>query len=212
MNSFDINTLKNESSLSLVDSSVAEFKVYARKTAENILEMGRVVCETKSKSKKNPKDFESFCERIGFEPKSSYIKKLVLIGKSYLSLKAQAQYLPNNWTTLYQIARLTNQQLAEFIKQGLIHQNVIGSQIEALLKPQPNNPVEEKISTETKTEVPFGTFLNGLCFVCDVGQLNDLSRKSSIESIIDSLKALNVRVDISPDLIEAIKPPMALAA
>ena len=211
MNSLYVNSLSNECSVSFVDSSVAEFKAYARKTAENILEMGRVVCETKSKSKENPKDFESFCDRIGFKPKSSSIKKLAQIGKSYLALKTQAQYLPNNWTTLYQIARLTNEQLAEFIKQGLIHQNVLGSQIEALLNPQSDKPVEEKISTETKTEVPSGT-LNGLRFMCDVGQLNDLSRKSHIQSIIDSLKALNVKVDMSPELIEAIKPPMAIAA
>ena len=211
MNSLDVNSLSNDYSVSFVDSSVAEFKAYARKTAENILEMGRVVCETKSKSKESPKDFESFCERIGFKPKSSSIKKLAQIGKSYLALKTQAQYLPNNWTTLYQIARLTNEQLAEFIKQGLIHQNVLGSQIEALLKPQLDNPVEEKISSEIKTEVPSGT-LNGLCFVCDVGQLNDLSRKSHIQSIIDSLKALNVKVVMSPDLVEAIKPPMSIAA
>ena len=211
MNSINVNSLTNEYSVSFVDSSVAEFKAYARKTAENILEMGRVVCETKSKSKENPKDFESFCDRIGFKPKSSSIKKLAQIGKSYLALQTRAQYLPNNWTTLYQIARLTNEQLAEFIKQGLIHQNVLGSQIEALLKPQSDNPVEEKISTETKTEVPSGT-LNGLRFLCDVGQLNDLSRKSHIQSIIDSLKALNVKVDMSPDLFEAIKPPLAAAA
>ena len=48
--------------------------------------------------------------------------------------------------------------------------------------------------------------------MCDVGQLNDLSRKSHIQSIIDSLKALDVKVVMSPDLVEAIKPPMALAA
>lgn len=212
MTSLNVNTLSNNYSISFVDSSVAEFKAYARKTAENILEMGRVVCETKSKSKENPKDFENFCERIGFKPKSSSIKKLSQIGKSYLVLKSQAQYLPNNWTTLYQIARLTNEQLADFIKQGLIHQNVLGAQIEALLKPKSDSPVIEKISKETKTEVPSGTLPNGLCFICDVGQLDDLSRKAHIQSIIDSLKSLNVKVVMSPDLLEAIKPTMALAA
>ena len=48
--------------------------------------------------------------------------------------------------------------------------------------------------------------------MCDVGQLNDLSRKSHIQSIIDSLKALNVKVDMSPDLVEAINPTMTIAA
>ena len=207
MKNLTVNTTSTTTTRNgLIQLSVIEFKGYAKKTAENILEMGRVVCETKSQSKESPKDFESFCERIGFKPKSSSIKKLAQIGKSYLALKTQAQYLPNNWTTLYQIARLTNEQLAEFIKQGLIHQNVLGSQIEALLKPQSDSPVEEKISTETKIEVPSGT-LNGLC-----GQLSDLSRKSHIQSIIDSLKALDVKVVMSPDLVEAIKPPMALAA
>jgi len=76
MNSLDVNTLTNDYSISFVDSSVAEFKAYARKTAENILEMGRVVCEMKTKSKEIPKDFETFVKGLVLSLSRAQLKSL----------------------------------------------------------------------------------------------------------------------------------------
>ena len=58
---------KNYCYVYFVDSFVAEFKAYARRTAEKLLEIGRVVSEMKNRDKKKPKDFESFFDRISFK-------------------------------------------------------------------------------------------------------------------------------------------------
>jgi len=54
------------------------FKNYQRKTAENIIEMSRIVIEAKQRA-----DFSDFCILIGQSQFSSTIRKLEVIGKKY---------------------------------------------------------------------------------------------------------------------------------
>jgi len=212
MSNLIVNTRYENTVNPNIESSVVEFKTFAKKTAESILEMGRVVYEAKRKFKNNREDFEMFSERIGFKPASSSIKKLTQIGKSYMTLKERSKYLPNNWTTLYLIARLTSEQLQEFIDQGLIHQHVLGAQIEALLKPLAGEDLEEIPQQEVKRESPPKLELNGNTFLCEIGDLGDVSLKAQIQLLINSLKQLKVKVNLAPDLKKALKTePLTMA-
>ncbi len=197
----------------LIDTSVTEFKGYARKTAENILEMGRVVYETKVKLKANKEDFEIFCSKVGFKSTSSSIKKLTQIGKGYLMMKSQADYLPNSWTTLYEISRLAETELKKYIKEGVIHQNVLGSVIKTLNGSSKSDEItQESVSTETKSEtVPIGT-LDGYSFTCQLNDISDVGLKAQLQLIIKNLKELPVTVTITRDLESALKPVLSMAA
>jgi len=53
MTNITVNTTIETTNDQFVQKSVLEFKGYARKTAENVLEMGRVVFETKNQLKKD---------------------------------------------------------------------------------------------------------------------------------------------------------------
>ena len=94
-----VNTTVETVNDHIVHQSVLEFKGYARKTAENVIEMGRVVFETKNQLKKDKVAYEEFCNRIGFNSKSKSVVKLGQIGKVYSLLKSHTECLPNNWTT-----------------------------------------------------------------------------------------------------------------
>ena len=167
MSNLNVNTNNQLVNGTLIESSVIEFKGYARKTAENILEMGRVVYETKDKLKANKEDFEVFCSKVGFKSTSSSIKKLSQIGKGYLMMKSQADYLPNSWTTLYEISRLAESELTKYISEGVIHQNVLGSVIKSLNGSTKNDETSSKeagIDGERQEEVPNGTVNGSSCF------------------------------------------------
>ncbi len=56
------------------------FNSYKRKTAENIIEMGRVVVEAKKRTRS---EFEDFCLLIGYDWASSTLRKLESIGNKY---------------------------------------------------------------------------------------------------------------------------------
>lgn len=73
---------KNEA---LINDSVEEFKQYARKTARNYLEMGRVVYETRQQltASKSEDGFELFCSKLGHSAKSKTMVKMAAIGKAY---------------------------------------------------------------------------------------------------------------------------------
>lgn len=77
------------------------FKSFQRKTAENILEMARVVIEAKQRP-----DFSDFCILIGYSQFSSTIRKLEVIGQKYEFLISKANKLPPNWTTIYKVSQL----------------------------------------------------------------------------------------------------------
>lgn len=214
MSNSNVNTNNQLVNGTLIESSVIEFKGYARKTAENILEMGRVVYETKDKLKANKEDFEVFCSKVGFKSTSSSIKKLSQIGKGYLMMKSQADHLPNSWTTLYEISRLAESELTKYISEGVIHQNVLGSVIKSLNGSTKNDETSSKesgVDGERQEEVPNGT-VNGLTFTCTLKNVNDVAFKAQLQMIIQNLEQLNVDVKLAPELKSALQPLVRKAA
>ena len=106
------------------------FKTYFIKTAENILEMAKVVFTAKEKLGKN--QFRQFTYLIGFDPTSSTLKKLQAIGKNYEVLSKNISALPANWTTLYEIVQLPEDKFIAAIDKGVITPNVLGKDVKAL--------------------------------------------------------------------------------
>lgn len=118
--------VNNNQTITVIDC-VNEFKGYARKTVEGTLEMSRVVVEArKLKGKSN---FGEFCDLIGFDKRSSTIKKLQCIGKKYEFLSSVKDNLPSNWTTLYQISRIDNEQIQDLIQSKVIHPDMTGKEV-----------------------------------------------------------------------------------
>lgn len=194
----------------LVEKSVSDFKLFAKQTALGILEMGRIVYEAK-KNLTQGHDFEIFCERVGYTPSASSIKKLNQIGKSYTLMLEHADSLPNNWTTLYEISRLSKDQLNQYIEEGVIHQNALGATIKALTASK-KDEVKETISTdELKELVPNGTN-SGLQFTCVLKDVVDAVFIAQLQMILKSLSQLDVRIDITPELKMALQPALKKAA
>lgn len=208
-----VNTTVETVNDQIVLQSVIEFKGYARKTAENVLEMGRVVFETKNQLKKDKVAYEDFCSRIGFNSKSKSVVKLGQIGKVYSLLKSHTECLPNNWTTLYEITRLGEKKIADFIEQGLIHQNILGSEVKRLNGDQFNEKSSKEggVSEEKAETVPNGT-LHGFQFVCELEDVNDVALKSQLKMILKNLKDMKVKVKISSELKSALNPEHLQAA
>jgi hypothetical protein len=211
-----VNTINQLKVGTLIESSVMEFKGYARKTAENILEMGRVVCETKKALKDNKEDFEVFCSKVGFKSNSSSIKKLSRIGEGYLMMKSQADYLPNSWTTLYEISRLADSELKKYISEGVIHQNVLGSVIRSLNSSTQNDVTsiqEAGVSAgKERLEKVRNITLNGYSFLCEIADVDDLEVKSNLRTILKNLKDLKVKVAYSYELKNALNTKHLKAA
>ena len=210
MTAIKVNNQNTDVSTVFLDKSVDEFNNYAKQTVVGILEMGRIVYETKQAYAKKTAEFEEFCRRIGYKADSSSIKKFKLIGEKYINLKKCADKLPNNWTSLYEISQLANDELNNFIDQGLIHQKVLGAEIKALLKKSKSEgDVLESVDAEKIEEVPNGTPYE---FTCSLNQLGDAVTNAQLRLLIESLKRLKVKVKMSSQLESALEPFFAKAA
>lgn len=127
-------TTVNTSNDNIISKAVSEyanqFKVQAKKTAEGVLEMARVVFDAKQLGKA---DFEVFCSEVGYKSDSSTIRKLNSIGEKYQVLLSRSKSLPTSWTTLYQVSRLTAEVIDQKISEGVITPNLDGKGLAARL-------------------------------------------------------------------------------
>lgn len=131
------------------------FKSFFIKTAENVLEMARVVSNAKTKLGSN--QFREFSYLIGFDPSSSTLKKLQAIGKNYDVLSKNITALPANWTTLYEIAQLPEDKFIAAVDKGVINPNVMGRDVKALTEPANSSKSgASKVPSGTKEDTTSG--------------------------------------------------------
>lgn len=127
----NVSSVTNEEVVSAsVVKLVSDFRGFVSKTAQGILEMARVVYDAKKLGKE---EFEVFCDEIGYQASSSTIRKLNSIGKKYAFLQSHKNALPSNWTTLYQISRLTEEVIKSKIEEGVISPTLNGKGVAVAL-------------------------------------------------------------------------------
>lgn len=107
------SAVENGISLTLLDevnSLAAEYRRYAKATAEGILKLAEVL--VRAEDELGREGFADFLKAVGLEGREATISKHRMIGKAAERLRTLGEALPNSWTTLYQLAKLTPEQFA----------------------------------------------------------------------------------------------------
>lgn len=163
---------------SIINKNVIEyadkFNGYAVKTAEAIIQMAKVVNDAKNAL--GAIDYEEFCSQVGYKSDSSTIRKLKSIGEKYETLLSRSKSLPSNWTTIYQISRLTSELIDQKINEGVITPTMDGK----------NLPVRLGLSNP-KPDVPNGT-AKSLTFKVDFDLIPSPKLKAKLKSILKELE------------------------
>lgn len=182
-NNFKVIPMKKEA-----NEYAAHFNIYAAKTAQNTLEMCRVVYEAKSKLSKS--DFDKFCFAIGRkeEEKDSTIRKYLAIGERYPEFIAYADRMPNSWTSIYLITTIPAEKLLNLINEAKSLKNLSAQQIKQLIS-------DESVMNEKKKELIDNPAVS-IYFTRSptVTEWNTL--KLAIQSL-KGMEALNIRLDFS---------------
>lgn len=181
---------------------VARFNSYKRKTAENIIEMGRIVVEAKSLPND---DFHDFCLLIGYDWASSTIRKLESIGNKYDYLISKSDRLPANWTVIYEISRLGEDVIEDYIQSNRITSHSTGSAIDKLLIDQKLKTVNQKpkLPLSLASNVPNGT-LPKLSFVASLKDEAPRDSYKGLSSVFLALSNLGFSITLTPDLEKSI--------
>jgi hypothetical protein len=89
--------------VSAFDKLVERFRLFAKRSAENTLELGKILLEVKEHF---PDRIEAFCASVGLKNKSPTFWKLLKIGQEATRFEPFSDQVPGNWTTVYKLAKL----------------------------------------------------------------------------------------------------------
>jgi hypothetical protein len=83
---------------------VQRYHTFAKHSAENIIKLAETLLEAKDRLL--DADLRKFCEEVGLEHDGSTYRKLMKIGTEASRFEPFVERMPNNWTTLYKLAKL----------------------------------------------------------------------------------------------------------
>jgi hypothetical protein len=176
---------------------VTRFQTFASKTVEGVLEMGRVVYEA---SKLKTSEFARFCELVDLDGKDSTITKLKTIGEKYEFLLAHSSKLPANWTTVYEVARLTEDKISSLIESGVIKTSLVAQELNDALG-KARKPSKPKLGTAGALEPQ-----EGLGFRVRLSKRPDEPTASRIRELVKELRSLKLEVEVGSTLESFFQP------
>ena len=101
-----------------VDDLVREYNTFATKSSENVLGLASTILKVDDLGRR---DREWFYAQVRLDPKGSTARKLRVIGQKLPKFQPYLNILPNTWTTLYELARLEDEDFKTVIDGGVLH-------------------------------------------------------------------------------------------
>ncbi len=105
-------------------------------TVENILEIGRLMLESKEVLEKD--EYELFLNKTSYKEETSTVRKWNRIGESYIRLKNISHYLPPSFSTIYKLSTLDSNKLNGLIEKRVLIPTVTLKEINDELNPPSN--------------------------------------------------------------------------
>ena len=111
-----------------VDDLVREYNAFAKKSSENVLGLASTILRVDDLDRRS--DRERFYEEVKLDPKGSTARKLRVIGEKLPRFQPFLSIIPNTWTTLYELAKLEDEEFRAVIDSGVLHPFVTLREIE----------------------------------------------------------------------------------
>ena len=136
----------------IVDKLVGHYNQGIGKTVQGILIMCKAVYD--AYQIENMSDQNKFFNNVNLDKSSSTCKKFKAIGEKYVLFEKIEKSLPPAWTSLYELTRLDDEKLTNYINDNKIHSKIKLSKIKELIGDKqspslsPSNPVNQKDTDE----------------------------------------------------------------
>ena len=145
--------LVDESSAS-VEHFVRRFNAAWKRGAEAILDVTTTLVEAEDQL--SEKRLDQFYSEIGMDRKGSTCKKLRKIGEVRSRFKDVEDRLPNNWTTIYELARLEADRFDELVGRGILCPGMTRKDIHGLAPPEGDPPERDRKVTIDINKIGLG--------------------------------------------------------
>ena len=114
---------------SRIDDLVTKYYVFWKASVEGILGLAETVCQANDEL--GDKYLVLFYERTKLEPNGSTCRKLKKIGSRRVRFEPVLGKLPNSWTTLYELAKLEEDEFRQLVDDDVLHPLVTLQTIQA---------------------------------------------------------------------------------
>lgn len=114
-----VAVVPNGTELSDFDSLVERYLTFAIKSAENIIRLAETLVEASNLGEPKLLDF---CTRVRLKYNGSTYRKQLKIGQEASRFEPFLERMPNNWTTVYKLAKLTKAQFDRVARMSDLHQ------------------------------------------------------------------------------------------
>jgi hypothetical protein len=126
--SFDVTNWEEQRISHYVD----RYRKFARSTAESIIGLGQTVYEASEKLAMS--EMREFCAQVGIEHNGATYRKMRQIGTQADMLVQHLEMLPNNWTTVYEVAKMDSTQFQSLVESNILSPTVTMRQINDVVK------------------------------------------------------------------------------
>jgi hypothetical protein len=109
---------------------VSEYNSFTKQAAEHLIRKCATVAQAEATLSEDALD--RFCKQVKLDKKSSTFRKYRKIGQKAERLLAVADQLPDNWTTLYSLAKLEPQEFDELVTSERLHPGITASDLSSI--------------------------------------------------------------------------------
>lgn len=195
------NTKSNEITTNFKEAHefAQKFNMSMRKTAEAVLELGSIYYQAHKKL--TGEAYDQFLLEIKFKKNDSTLSKLKLIGEKYELLKQAENELPPSWTSIYKIAKQSNEVIQSLIDTRKLSSSLKGQDLDRLLGVTPKNEAKKLPNQETpKVDMPSTANDSGYMIMVKLYQAPTEDQKAMLKSITRMLKMENIDYQASESL------------
>jgi hypothetical protein len=112
------------------------YRLSCRKAAQGMIEMAKTIAEAKKELR--AEEFATLCAEVGLS--RSTLSKYLTIGENAHRFESDLDRVPQNWTTMYQLAKLTNEDYERVAGSKRFAPTMKAKEIEAIVSP--NKPMK----------------------------------------------------------------------
>lgn len=120
-----------------VESYVKKYKSFLKQSGKSFVEQAKTIFEVEAEL--GQRYVESFYHQVGLDPHGTTVRKFKIIGKHSTRFEPHLDKIPNNWTTLYDLAKLSIDNFNKIVDEGLLTPFVTAKDIRASVRGKPDD-------------------------------------------------------------------------
>src|SRR6476661_1836949 len=114
-----------------------QYKTFAKTAAENILKLAETL--VRAKAELAPREFDHFCEEVSLKKDRATFRKLMKIGEKYARFEPVLNRLPNQWTTIYKLATISEEGFQRVLNSNQLSSFMTANQVGLILDDKPKS-------------------------------------------------------------------------